>query len=51
MTTIVASSPTDRRCGLAQSVATVTRRTLVRYVRTPQLIVLATVQMALFFLI
>jgi ABC-2 type transport system permease protein len=31
--------------------AVVTRRALLRYVRTPQLIVLATVQMALFFLI
>ena len=30
---------------------TVTRRALLRYVRTPQLIVLATVQMSLFFLI
>jgi ABC-2 type transport system permease protein len=33
------------------STATVTRRALLRYVRTPQLIVLATIQMALFFLI
>src|SRR6188472_1301616 len=31
--------------------ATITRRALLRYVRTPQLIVLATIQMALFFLI
>ena len=30
---------------------TVTRRALLRYVRTPQLIVLATIQMSLFFLI
>jgi ABC-2 type transport system permease protein len=30
---------------------TVTRRSLLRYVRTPQLIVLATIQMSLFFLI
>jgi ABC-2 type transport system permease protein len=37
--------------GLFKSTITVTRRTLLRYVRTPQLIVLATVQMALFFLI
>jgi len=37
--------------GLARSTATVTRRALLRYVRTPQLIVLATVQMSLFFLI
>ena len=33
------------------STLTVTRRALLRYVRTPQLIVLATVQMSLFFLI
>jgi len=37
--------------GLARSTATVTRRALLRYARTPQLIVLATLQMALFFLI
>ncbi len=37
--------------GLAKSTLTVTRRALLRYVRTPQLIVLATVQMSLFFLI
>ena len=37
--------------GLARSTATVTRRALLRYVRTPQLIVMATVQMSLFFLI
>jgi ABC-2 type transport system permease protein len=40
-----------RSAGLAKSTLTVTRRALLRYVRTPQLIVLATVQMALFFLI
>ncbi len=40
-----------RQAGLARSTATVTRRTLLRYARTPQLIVLATIQMALFFLI
>jgi ABC-2 type transport system permease protein len=34
-----------------QTTATITRRALLRYVRTPQLIVLATIQMALFFLI
>ena len=39
------------RTGLATSTLTVTRRALLRYVRTPQLIVLATVQMSLFFLI
>src|SRR5438270_13240861 len=37
--------------GLLQSTATVTRRALLRYVRTPQLIVMATIQMSLFFLI
>jgi ABC-2 type transport system permease protein len=40
-----------REAGLAKSTLTVTRRALLRYVRTPQLIVLATVQMSLFFLI
>ncbi len=40
-----------RHNGLAKSTLTVTRRALLRYVRTPQLIVLATVQMSLFFLI
>ena len=50
MTTAVAHG-TDGRTGLAKSTATVTRRALLRYVRTPQLIVLATVQMSLFFLI
>ena len=37
--------------GLAASTLTVARRALLRYLRTPQLIVLATVQMSLFFLI
>jgi ABC transporter DrrB family efflux protein len=41
----------ERRAGLAKSTLTVTRRALLRYVRTPQLIVLATIQMSLFFLI
>lgn len=41
----------SRQAGLAKSTITVTRRALLRYVRTPQLIVLATVQMSLFFLI
>lgn len=44
-------APPRRQAGLARSTGTVTRRTLLRYVRTPQLIVLATVQMSLFFLI
>jgi ABC-2 type transport system permease protein len=39
------------RAGLAKSTLTVARRALLRYLRTPQLIVLATIQMALFFLI
>jgi ABC-2 type transport system permease protein len=41
----------SRRSGLARSTVTVTRRTLLRYVRTPQLIVMATIQMSMFFLI
>jgi ABC-2 type transport system permease protein len=45
--TALASSP----AGLAASTFTVTRRGLLRYLRTPQLIVLATIQMSLFFLI
>ncbi len=40
-----------REAGLAKSILTITRRALLRYARTPQLIVLATVQMSLFFLI
>jgi ABC-2 type transport system permease protein len=56
MTTITSSldpppAANDRQTGLAKSTLTVTRRALLRYVRTPQLIVLATVQMGLFFLI
>jgi ABC-2 type transport system permease protein len=39
------------RSRLLRSTAIVTRRALVRYVRTPQLIVMATVQMSMFFLI
>jgi ABC transporter DrrB family efflux protein len=41
----------NRNAGLASSTLTVTRRALLRYVRTPQLIVMATVQMSMFFLI
>jgi ABC-2 type transport system permease protein len=37
--------------GLTTSTLTITRRAALRYVRTPQLIVLATIQMSLFFLI
>src|SRR3954464_1956709 len=40
-----------RPSSLRASTLTVARRALLRYVRTPQLVVLATVQMALFFLI
>jgi ABC transporter DrrB family efflux protein len=46
--------PVDREkkeAGLVRSTATVTRRALLRYVRTPQLIVMATLQMTMFFLI
>jgi ABC-2 type transport system permease protein len=45
------AGPGTRRAGLARSTATVTRRALLRYVRTPQLIVMATIQMTMFFLI
>jgi ABC-2 type transport system permease protein len=48
MTTVAATS---RGAGLVRSTATVTRRALLRYVRTPQLIVMATLQMTMFFLI
>ena len=37
--------------GLVSSTLTITRRAALRYVRTPQLIVMASVQMSLFFLI
>ena len=42
---------TRANAGLARSTATMTRRALLRYVRTPQLVVMATLQMSLFFLI
>jgi ABC transporter DrrB family efflux protein len=50
------ASPLDRSIdrgttGLASSTLTITRRAALRYLRTPQLIVMATLQMALFFLI
>ncbi len=55
MTTIASrlrpAAPQGRATGIARSTAIVARRTLLRYVRTPQLIVLATIQMSLFFLI
>jgi ABC transporter DrrB family efflux protein len=47
----IVAYPTDAGAGLARSTATVTRRALLRYVRTPQLIVMATLQMSMFFLI
>jgi ABC-2 type transport system permease protein len=40
-----------RTTGLASSTLTITRRAALRYLRTPQLIVMATLQMSLFFLI
>src|SRR6266571_1994457 len=54
MTTI--ASPVERgidrvTTGLASSTLTITRRAALRYLRTPQLIVMATLQMTLFFLI
>ena len=45
------AGPAGRSAGLVRSTATVTRRALLRYLRTPQLIVMATIQMAMFFLI
>ncbi len=39
------------KTGLVPSTVAITRRAALRYLRTPQLIVMATVQMALFFLI
>jgi ABC-2 type transport system permease protein len=40
-----------RSIGLVSSTLTITRRAALRYLRTPQLIVMATLQMSLFFLI
>jgi ABC-2 type transport system permease protein len=51
MATLTASLDPDAGAGLLRSTATVTRRALLRYVRTPQLIVMATIQMSMFFLI
>jgi ABC-2 type transport system permease protein len=45
------TTPVGHRAGLLRSTLTVTRRALLRYLRTPQLIVMATIQMSLFFLI
>ena len=53
--TAIAHDPDHRRerptTGLVASTLTITRRAALRYVRTPQLIVMATLQMSLFFLI
>ena len=54
MTTIAQTlSRRDERIttGLIASTLTITRRTALRYLRTPQLVVMATLQMSLFFLI
>jgi ABC-2 type transport system permease protein len=45
------ATPAGAGAGLTRSTLTVTRRALLRYLRTPQLIVMATIQMSLFFLI
>jgi ABC transporter DrrB family efflux protein len=50
-TTAIAARAPRQTTGLLQSTITITRRAALRYVRTPQLIVMATVQMSLFFLI
>jgi ABC-2 type transport system permease protein len=49
--TTTAATAEPRMTGLAASTLTITRRAALRYVRTPKLIVLATIQMSLFFLI
>ncbi len=49
--TAIASGFDRGTAGLPASTLIVTRRALLRYLRTPQLIVLATVQMSMFFLI
>jgi ABC-2 type transport system permease protein len=54
MTTIAASldrAGPPASAGLVSSTLTITRRAALRYFRTPQLLVMATVQMSLFFLI
>lgn len=54
MSTIATPVPrggAHRSSGLVASTLTITRRAALRYVRTPQLIVMATIQMSLFFLI
>jgi ABC transporter DrrB family efflux protein len=53
--TSIAAPLDDRKArtsaGLVSSTLTITRRAALRYLRTPQLIVMATLQMSLFFLI
>ncbi len=44
-------NPERNIAGLVSSTLTITRRAALRYLRTPQLIVMATLQMSLFFLI
>jgi ABC-2 type transport system permease protein len=54
MTTIAQRLDRNRErgsAGLVSSTLTITRRAALRYLRTPQLIVMATLQMSLFFLI
>jgi ABC transporter DrrB family efflux protein len=51
MATLAGTHEPGVGAGLFRSTATVTRRALLRYVRTPQLIVMATIQMSMFFLI
>jgi ABC transporter DrrB family efflux protein len=51
MSTLALAPGAAAGAGLVRSTATVTRRALLRYVRTPQLIVMATIQMSMFFLI
>jgi ABC-2 type transport system permease protein len=51
MSTLTLAPEAGVGAGLLRSTATVTRRALLRYVRTPQLIVMATIQMSMFFLI
>jgi ABC-2 type transport system permease protein len=54
MTSIAHAVPSrapERTTGLVSSTLTITRRAALRYVRTPQLLVMATLQMSMFFLI
>jgi ABC-2 type transport system permease protein len=51
MTTATAARPAPQATRLGTSTLIVARRALLRYVRTPQLIVMAIVQMSMFFLI